>query len=977
MKFTGERYVPTEQGRIRLEHYHRYAMVLDVVKEKDVLDVACGEGYGSSFMADVARSVVGVDISGEAVQHASATYTKSNLTFRQGSAIALNFADASFDVVVSFETIEHLAEQAQMLAEIRQVLRPNGVLVISSPNRPIYSEESGERNEFHVKELDFKEFDELLRTQFRTIQYFGQRMLMGSVIQPFEGEQSSYRAWYDDGVNLKPNTGHLVEPVYFVAICRADKGALPNIDTSVLYPDKLDLVKHYMGFAKWAQSLERAVAERDRQIAGLNQAVQTLTETVAEKEQQTTALTGQLCEITISKAWRMAMMMRSIRVWLAPPTSWRARLLRRMLSLVLFPFKIRQNWRIARDLALIRASNLYDELCYLANNPDVAQAGVDPARHYLRHGGFEGRSPGPNFSSAWYLDAYEDVKKAGINPLIHYLKQGREEGRHPNLENNDIALIRSSGLFDEAWYLANNPDVAQAGVDPARHYLRHGGFEGFDPGTDFSSAWYLDTYCDVRISGENPLVHFLRYGRAEGRDPKPQKLTTAVRASLQNILKRLDISCTANEIISALGEYGNYIKTRQIMANIVEVETFLSAAKNKEVYSLIHAAQLPEASPNTRKKNILFITSEFPDPYHGGGNRVLNFIESLSKHNNVYLCAAFCQSEHEIHLPPVEKYCRSILKIPYENYGGNQEEIREWLNGLPMDIVHYEWLFSLKNYAPDFGKHQIFTYMEAVCLRLLMDMGRLIPLSKEWLDKFEQLSNALQFELVLAAPLHTRIAVTSKDGEFFKKLFPFQEYAVLNHGLNFENFTLPDVEPEPQTLVFVGNYKHYPNADAMHFFFGKIWEDIRNEMPETRIYVVGTTPPSELLQMADGKNIIVTGAVPDVRPYIQKASVCIAPLVTGAGLRGKVIEYAALRRAFVATSIATTDLNFKDGIDYFCADQPAEFSQRIISLLKNPELARQMADSAYHTARENYGTERLTGYLLSLYQYLENQSNAR
>jgi O-antigen biosynthesis protein len=273
MKFTGERFIPTEQGRIRLEHYHRYAIVLDVVKEKNVLDVACGEGYGSYFMAEVARSVVGVDISDEAVQHASKTYKKPNLAFQQGSATNLNFADASFDVVVSFETIEHLAEQAQMLAEIRRVLRPDGVLVISSPNRPIYSEESGEHNEFHVKELDFQEFHKLLSIQFPGIHYFGQRMLMGSVIQSLDGRQSAYRAWHDDGISLKPNAGQLTDPVYFVAICGSDSANLPKIDMSVLYPDKLDLVKHYVGFAKWAQSLNITVSERDRQIATLNQAV--------------------------------------------------------------------------------------------------------------------------------------------------------------------------------------------------------------------------------------------------------------------------------------------------------------------------------------------------------------------------------------------------------------------------------------------------------------------------------------------------------------------------------------------------------------------------------------------------------------------------------------------------------------------------------------------------------------------------------
>jgi O-antigen biosynthesis protein len=303
MKFTGERYLPTEQGKIRLEHYHRYAIALDVVQGKDVLDVACGEGYGSSFMATVARSVVGVDISDKAIQHALATYTKPNLTFCQGSATALAFADASYDVVVSFETIEHLAEQAQMLSEIRRVLRPDGLLVISSPNRPIYSEESGEHNEFHVKELDFKEFDELLKTQFSAIHYFGQRILMGSVIQPLEGGQGSFRAWHDDGSDLKPNAGHLAEPVYFVAICGKHQIDLPNIEMSVVYPDKLDLVKHYVGFAKWAQTLDQTVAERDGQIDNLTQTlaerdgqINNLTQTLAERDGQINNLTQNLAE---------------------------------------------------------------------------------------------------------------------------------------------------------------------------------------------------------------------------------------------------------------------------------------------------------------------------------------------------------------------------------------------------------------------------------------------------------------------------------------------------------------------------------------------------------------------------------------------------------------------------------------------------------------------------------------------------------
>jgi hypothetical protein len=103
------------------------------------------------------------------------------------------------------------------------------------------------------------------------------------------------------------------------------------------------------------------------------------------------------------------------------------------MNLSIFPFiKIRRNLIIKGNIALIKSSDLFDEDWYLSNNPDVAQAKMDPILHYLCYGGFEGRDPGPNFQSAWYLATYEDVKTAGLNPLVHYITYGRGEGRAPH-----------------------------------------------------------------------------------------------------------------------------------------------------------------------------------------------------------------------------------------------------------------------------------------------------------------------------------------------------------------------------------------------------------------------------------------------------------------------------------------------------------------------------------------------------------------
>ena len=269
MKFTGERYVPAEQGELRLEHFHRYVTVLGIVARKDVLDIACGEGYGSRLISTVSRSTTGVDISKEAIRHAKHAYKDCrNLTFRQGSATEIPLEDASFDVVVSFETVEHLDGQVKMLSEIRRVLRPRGILVLSSPNRPVYSAEGESKNEFHVRELDFGELDALLRTQFPAVRYFGQRLMAGSIVQSLDSKGNSLVAWSDDGSEITAQLGPIKDPVYFIALCAARESMLPDVATSILQSTQTDLLETYRGMARWAALADKEVA-KGRELYGL------------------------------------------------------------------------------------------------------------------------------------------------------------------------------------------------------------------------------------------------------------------------------------------------------------------------------------------------------------------------------------------------------------------------------------------------------------------------------------------------------------------------------------------------------------------------------------------------------------------------------------------------------------------------------------------------------------------------------------
>jgi len=135
LDWTGERLTTATAGQTEIEHLHRYFLARALCRGRDVLDVAAGEGYGSHLLAQVARSVTGVDVAPNAVAHAARVYRGPNLRFVQGDARHLPVDDAAVDIVVSFETIEHLYEHDEFLGEVRRVLRPGGRFVVSTPER--------------------------------------------------------------------------------------------------------------------------------------------------------------------------------------------------------------------------------------------------------------------------------------------------------------------------------------------------------------------------------------------------------------------------------------------------------------------------------------------------------------------------------------------------------------------------------------------------------------------------------------------------------------------------------------------------------------------------------------------------------------------------------------------------------------------------------------------------------------------------
>ena len=191
MDFTGERFIPEAglDGELAVEHFLRYHALLDLVRDKVVLDAASGEGYGSDLLASRSQRVCGLEIDPEAVRLARRKYQRPNLEYIRGTIAALPFPTATFDVAVSFETIEHVPGelQAAFLGEVKRVLKPEGVLLISTPDKRIYSDLARYHNEFHVQEFYRQEFRDFLGRHFNHVKFWEQTAMLSYLLTDGQG----------------------------------------------------------------------------------------------------------------------------------------------------------------------------------------------------------------------------------------------------------------------------------------------------------------------------------------------------------------------------------------------------------------------------------------------------------------------------------------------------------------------------------------------------------------------------------------------------------------------------------------------------------------------------------------------------------------------------------------------------------------------------------------------------------------------
>jgi glycosyltransferase involved in cell wall biosynthesis/SAM-dependent methyltransferase len=384
--------------------------IIEQSEPKTVLDAGCAWGFLVEAFRKRGVEAYGVDISEYAIQNTSPDIKP----YCWIGSITEPFPE-KYDLITCIEILEHMPRREAEKAIENLCNHTNEIVFSSTP-------------------FDYKE---TTHVNVHDPEYWAEQFARYGFYRDLEADLSWITSWAVRFVKEKQTSIRLVRE-YERKFWQLRK---ENVDLRQLSIEMQDRLKKQEG------------------------QVQSLGVQVAEKEQVVAALTTQMAGITTSKAWKAALLFRRMRVLLIPPDSRRARALGRFMNFLFFPFKRTRKDRELEDLALVRASGLFDEPWYLTNNPDVAQAKVDPLLHYLLNGGFEGRDPGSNFKSAWYLNAYEDVKKSGVNPLVHYLKYGRKEGRATQPYQIGLQELHNShernGLSDyDRWITLNEPSPA-------------------------------------------------------------------------------------------------------------------------------------------------------------------------------------------------------------------------------------------------------------------------------------------------------------------------------------------------------------------------------------------------------------------------------------------------------------------------------------------------------------------------------------
>ena len=379
-----------------------------------------------------------------------------------------------------------------------------------------------------------------------------------------------------------------------------------------------------------------------------------------------------------------------------------------------------------------------------------------------------------------------------------------------------------------------------------------------------------------------------------------------------------------------------------------------------------HVGSLPQKNG---PKTVVFVTGIFPGAGHGGGLRALDMIEELAlKGHEVILYTTPPREGDEASFKHLKKVVSKIKIVEYVEM--NQEVFHQWVLdfGKVLDAVYYVWpttapLIFKKH---DFIREQIFEFIEVTVRRIWMDLVSYVREHQFHLvpAKLGELWMCYHWEKTAVVNSSHLVCLTDKDMEFVQNVFGAKEVHIIPTGIS-RFVVLNDLEKYknikaiPLSAGFIGHFDHYPNKDGVRWYLENVHPHVLKKVPNYTLHVMGKGNLQELKAQFPqfSKSIKWVGEIDNVVQSLKKMEICVTPLINGAGLRGKVNQYAAMEKAFVSTSIGVCGTSYENGKSALIADEPLKFAEDVIQLLTNEKMRTDLARNAkevihHHTSWE-------------------------
>lgn len=386
-------------------------------------------------------------------------------------------------------------------------------------------------------------------------------------------------------------------------------------------------------------------------------------------------------------------------------------------------------------------------------------------------------------------------------------------------------------------------------------------------------------------------------------------------------------------------------------------------------------------------KKILIISPYFPFPARDGGKvRLYNLIKHLSEKNEVYLLAYIEPTADKSCVDLAKEFCTGVFPVLREedkriiredlprsvSFFYTQAMIDELAKVLDMvkpDIVQLDFLI-MTEYVKHIKNVPVF-YTEH-------DMG-LLDFNQSFHDRdlddserFFEWKKLVQYEKKILDFFNSVIVLTERDKKLIENLNDNIKATIIPTGVDTDFYKPNDYTDSEKNLVFVGHYKHFPNADAIVYFVKNIYPKVVQKVPNIKLYIVGSGV-TKAVEDLKNNNIIITGEVEDIRQYLKKPNIFVAPVRLGGGIKGKVLEAMAMGVPVVATKEAISGIDYSIGNFALISDDIDIFADNVVKLYNNETMYKALSDNSRKIVEANYDWKKIVEKLNNFYSQKINK----